>query len=84
MNTVKYLGVHLYDNVNVSVHVGNILKACAGRLAFLYRQSPLLDKKCRQTFCSALIQPYIDYCCSSWYRGLSAALRERLNVLPGL
>ena len=57
------------------------MKVCAGRLAFLYRNSSLLDKKCRQTLCSALIQPYIDYCCSSWYSGLSVALRERLNVL---
>ena len=79
--TVKYLGVLLDDNVNGSAHVGNLLKVCAGRLAFLYRQSSLLDKKCRQTLCSALIQPYIDYCCSSWYFGLSVALRERLNVL---
>ena len=78
---VKYLGVHLDDNVNGSVHAGNLLKVCAGRLAFLYRQSSLLDKKCRQTLCSTLIQPYIDYCCSSWYFGLSAALKERLNVL---
>ena len=57
------------------------MKVCAGRLAFLYRQSHLLDKKCRQTLCSALIQPYVDYCCSSWYFGLSAVLKERLNVV---
>ena len=38
-------------------------------------------KKCRQTLCSALIQPYMDYCCSSWYSALSVALKERLNVI---
>ena len=57
------------------------MKVCAGRMAFLYRCSSLLDKKCRQTLCTSLIQPYIDYCCCSWYGGLSAALRERLNVI---
>ena len=57
------------------------MKVCAGRLAFLYRQSSLLDKKCRQTLCSALLQPHIDYCCSSWYGGLTVALKERLNVI---
>ena len=57
------------------------MKVCAGRLAFLYRQSSLLDKKCRQTLCSALIQPYMDYCTSSWYCGLSVLLKERLNVV---
>ena len=29
----------------------------------------------------ALIQPYIDYCSSSWYEGTSKALRSRLDVL---
>ena len=78
---VKYLGVILDANIKSSVHVGNLMKVCAGRLAFLYRNSSLLDRKCRQTLCSSLIQPYIDYCCSSWYGCLSVALKERLNVI---
>ena len=79
--SVKYLGVLLDENLNGSAHAGNLMKVCAGRLAFLYRNSSLLDKKCHQTLCSTLIQPYMDYCCSSWYSGLSVALRERLNVM---
>ena len=79
--TVKYLGVFLNDNINGSAHVSNLMKVCAGRLAFLYRQSSLLNQKCRQTLCSTLIQPYIDYCCSSWYCGLPSSLKERLNVI---
>ena len=51
-----------------------------GRLAFLYRNSSLLDTRSRKTLCSALIQPYIDYCCSCWYSGLSVALQKRLDV----
>ena len=78
---VKYLGVMLDANMNGSTHVGNLMKVCAGRLAFLYRYSSLLDKKCRRTLCASLIQPHIDYCCSSWYSGLSAVLKERLNVI---
>ena len=78
---VKYLGVMLDENINGNVHAGNLLKVCAGRLAFLYRNSSLLDTKCRQTLCATLIQPHIDYCCSSWYGGLSAVLKERLNVV---
>ena len=81
VHSVKYLGVLLDENLNGSVHTGNLLKVCAGRLAFLYRNSSLLDKSCRQILCSSLIQPYIDYCCSSWYEGLSVALKERLNVV---
>ena len=74
VSTVKYLGVTLDASLNGSTHVSKMLKTCMGRLSFLYRNSSLLDAKSRKTLCSALIQPYIDYCCSSWYSGLSVAL----------
>ena len=32
---VKYLGVLLDANLNSSVHVGTLMKVCAGRLSFL-------------------------------------------------
>ena len=54
------------------------MEVCAGRLAFLYRQSSFLNLKCRQTLCSTHTQPY---CCSSWYSGLPTSLKERLNVI---
>ena len=79
--TVKYLGVYLDASLDASSHAGHLMKTCAGRLAFLYRYSNLLDTKCRLTLCSTLIQPHIDYCCSSWFSSLSAVLKERLNVL---
>ena len=50
-------------------------------MAFLYRHLFLLDKECRKILCSSLIQPYIDYCCSSWFSGLSCNLKNRLAVL---
>ena len=71
----------LDSNMNGSVHASNLMKVCAGRLAFLYRYSSLLDKKSRQTLCASLIQPHIDYCCSLWYSSLSVVLKERLNVI---
>ena len=80
VSTVKYLGVTLDASLNGSSHVSKMLKTCMGRLAFLYRNSSLLDANSRKTLCSTLIQPYIDYCCSSWYSGLSAALKQRLDV----
>ena len=79
--TVKYLGVHLDACLNGSTHAGNLMKICMGRLFFLYRNSSLLDFNCRRTLCSALIQPYIDYCSSSWYSGLSVDLKERVSVI---
>ena len=78
---VKYLGVLLDDRLTGSVHVSNMLKTCMGRLSFLYRNSSFLDFNCRKMLCSSLVQPYLDYCSSSWYSGVSAQLRSRLDVL---
>ena len=58
-----------------------MLKRVSSRLSFLYRKSNLLDYKTRVTLCTALIQPLFDYCCISWYSGISANLKERLNVV---
>ena len=35
----------------------------------------------RRILCNALVQPCLDYCIVSWYLGLSAALRGKLDVL---
>ena len=78
---VKYLGVMLDDCLSGSAHVGNVLKVCAGRLAFLYRHKTLLDFQCRKSLCVALIQPFLDYCASSWYEGLTVSLKNRLDVV---
>ena len=78
---VKYLGCYLDDSLSGSIHVGNVLKTCAGRLAFLYRNSKFLDFWTRKTLCMSLIQPYLDYCSSSWYEGLTVMYKNRLDVL---
>ena len=80
-SSVKYLGVMLDSHLDGSAHAGSLMKACAGKLAFLYRCSSFLDVKSRKTLCASLIQPSIDYCCSSWHGGLTVALKERLNVI---
>ena len=38
---VKYHGVQLDSSLDGSKHVGNLLKTCSGRLAFLYRNASL-------------------------------------------
>ena len=78
---VKYLGVLLDCSLSGSIHVGSVLKSCIGRLTFLYRNSSLLDFQTRRTLCMSLIQPYVDYCASSWYEGLSAAFKSKLDIL---
>ena len=62
-------------------HANDVIKKCAGRISFLFRYSSLLDFHCRKIMCSALIIPYLDYCSSSWYSGLTKKLQNKLDVL---
>ena len=78
---VKYLGVFLDSCLSGAAQAANVMKVCTGRLAFLYRNASLLDQNCRRLLCSALIQPYLDYCRSTWYSGLSVALKGKLDVI---
>ena len=64
-----------------SPHINSLLRSCMARLAFLYRNSSLLNFQSRKALCSSLIQPYIDYCSTSWYEGLSVSLKAKLDVL---
>ena len=80
VSSVKYLGVQLDGSLSGAEHVGDVLKTCTGRLSFLYRNKAFLDFNCRRILCASLIQPYIDYCCSAWYGGLSVSLKNRLDV----
>ena len=81
VSTVKYLGVTLDQNLKFGEYLEGVIKQCAGRISFLFRQSALLDLNCRRILCNALIQPYLDYCCTAWYSSLSAVLRKRLDVI---
>ena len=78
---MKYLGVQLCGNLNGRSHAEGLIKKCAARLSFLYRNAAMLDHVTRKTLCSALIQPYMDYCCSSWYSGLTKQLKQKLDVI---
>ena len=81
VHSVKYLGILLDVHLNGYEHVIGVLKKCSSRLAFLWRNSRLLDFHCRKVLCTALIQPHVDYCASSWYSGISVSLKSRLDAL---
>ena len=81
VTSVKYLGLHLDEDMKGRTHANDVIKKCAGRISFLFRYSSLLDFHCRKIMCSALIIPYLDYCSSSWYSGLSKKLQNKLDVL---
>ena len=62
-------------------HAECLVKKCSSRVSFLYRNRSFLNAKTRTILCSALIQPLLDYCCSSWYGLLSLKLRNKLDVI---
>ena len=46
----------------------------------MYRHRNVLDINLRKTLCNSLIQCLFDYSCSSWYNGVSARLKQRLQT----
>ena len=50
------------------------------RLRFLYRQNKFLDIPLRRFLCNAIIQPFFDYACNTWYRNLNKNLKARLEA----
>ena len=58
-----------------------ISKKAIGRLKFLYRHSQYFNQKLRKNLCSALLQCHVDYCCTSWYTGLSKDYQRKLQVI---
>ena len=58
-----------------------VISKISARISFLYRNIHLLSFQCRKTLCTALIQPYFDYCCSSWYESLSMKYKLKLDTL---
>ena len=78
---VTYLGLLLNDTLDGKSHAERTIKKSGTRLSFLYRNSAILDGRSRKSLCISLIQPYLDYCCSSWYSGLTQRLKSKLDAL---
>ena len=81
VNSVKYLGIQIDDNLTGDSIVNGILEEVNSRLKFLYKYKEMLNFNARKTLCSALIQCHFDYACSSWYPAISTALRNKLQVM---
>lgn len=78
--SIKYLGVTLDQHLSGEVFADSLINKATGRLKFLYRYSSCFNQKLRKQLCSALLQCHLDYCCSSWYTGLSIYYKNKLQV----
>ena len=81
VESVKYLGFLLDEQLSGVVHARTSIKRISSRLAFLYRNGHMMNTEVRKTLCLALVQPYFDYCCSSWYTSVTAECKRKLDIL---
>ena len=75
--TVEYLGCCLDSNLNGESMASRVLKKINTKLNFLLRQRNCLNYSFRRFLCNALIQPHLDYGCTSWYPLLSKVFKTK-------
>ena len=56
-----------------------VINKVNGKLKFLYCKNSFLTPWLRRMLCNALIQPNVDYACSTWYPNLNAKLKKTEN-----
>ena len=81
VSSLKYLVVLIDQHLSGHAMVASIIMKATGRLKFLYRHSLYFNQKLRKTLCSALLQCHLDYCCTSWFCGLSKYHQQKLQIL---
>ena len=69
------------SDLSGDIFVNSIVGKVSGRLKFLYRHFHYFNQKLRKDLCSALLQCHIDYCCASWFTGLSKASLHKLQII---
>ncbi len=65
-NSVKYLGVEVYKNLDWKKHVAKLRANCFQALGRLNRITRDLPSDTRKKLYCALVQPHVDYCCVVW------------------
>lgn len=78
---VKYLGSTLDQTLSGVTVANNLIKKVNGRLKFMYRKQSFLDCNVRKILANAIIQPHLDYACSSWYHGQSEKLKNNYKFV---
>ena len=66
VDSYKYLGVTIDQNISFNIHVENIINKISRSLGILKRSSPFLALASRKTLYNTLVLPDFDYCCTLW------------------
>jgi len=79
-DNIKYLGVSMDSTLSGESMVNSVINKVSGRLKFLYRHALILNQTLRKNLSSALIQCHMDYCCTSWYSGITQKHQKDLQI----
>ena len=78
--SVKYLGIETDQRVSGEEVAEYVICKANARLKFLYQHAKYLDSNCGKLHCSALIQCLFDYASCSWFSGLNAKFKNKLQT----
>lgn len=78
-HTLAYVGCSL-DEIFSSELLPDINKTISN-LDFHIRKMKFLFEPLRRLHCNALIQPHLNYACSSWYLNLNNRLKSNSQIL---
>lgn len=79
-DSVSYLGCVLDSQLSGVEQAQKVITKVNQRVRFLARIAKYLDTKAMMTLAGAIIQPYYDYACCSWYNGLSKYFKNKLQT----
>ena len=77
---VTYLGCTFDETLfreSTAIHVINKVNS---RLRFIYQQNKFFDILLRRLLCNAMIQPFFDYACNTWYPNLKKIKNKPLKI----
>ena len=79
-DSIKYLGCTLDNNLSGESMALQVIQKVNQRGKFLARTSSFLNRSALEILAGALIQCHFDYASTSWYTGISAALKHKLQT----
>lgn len=77
---ISYLGCMLDCHMSGVGQALKVITKVNQRARYMARISKFLDERTKIILAGALIQPYFDYACGSWYNGVTSNLKHRLQT----
>lgn len=80
LNSVKYLGIILDENLNFKLYADHLTKKIAQKIQYISRISNKIDMKTRYLLFRSIVLPHLDYCTSLLFN-LKSNIITRLQIV---